>query len=407
MYPGLQAIDAIYQTITIPGVDVETQVSLANMIVALSKYEQIQKILIADDILLVILDLFVFTYMQDTASMASCSRFTAETKLDHRSHNPEDEAELTALRSALSATLWDISALKEFTAKYLPTSEVVERLISWLSTDEWQMQLCACSIFRNVASSDQSAIDMVVILKIHTLLIPLLVGSNNLQVLEEVVRFMKNLAVPAANKKELDVFESITLLWSKFDNPTLQYAVTSLVRQLLRGCFSNVHRCLEPSASFQNVSFASRLVELYSNTDDLATQTEIARAIVEMWRTANSGGSEEIRSQLFFVEKALREMSSSPEKMVKPVIATLVKSENPSLVTEGWFGLALMAGSDQLREAIQYALCHHSTKDVFQTTLSSQDPHSKDRDNARILADKLSKDPVSPSRHNNLTTETR
>ena len=392
-FPDTQAITIIYRTITIPGVDIETQYSLAKVIITLSTHEQIQKNLIADDKLLIFLDLFIFSYTQDGASSAYYSRSTSQ-KFHHRAQDPENEAQLTALRSELSARLWDISALIEFAVKYLPSSEFVQSLISWLSTDESQMQLCACSILRNVASSDRNAIDMVMTHKIHHLLIPLLDDISDLRVLEELLRLMKNLAVPAANKIWLEAFESVTMIWSRFESPTLHYAAASLVRQLLKGCFGNVRRFLGPTSA-KNDSHAFRFSQLYNNTNDLPTKTEIARAIVEMWRTANSGDSEKIPSQVLTMEKAMHEVNLSPDTIVKPVVAMLVKSENASLVTEGWFGLALMAGSEQLRETIYNALCEDTTKAVFQKTVSGQDVQSKDQDNARILADRLLKGPVS------------
>ena len=408
MYPNTEAIAVIYQAITIPGVDIETQASLANAIVAILKHEQIQKTLIEENKLLIVLDLFVFSYTQDAGSAEHCSRSTAGTKLYHPAQDPEDEAQLTALRSALSAQLWDMTTLTEFTAKYSAASEFVQNLILWLSVDEPQMQVCACSVLRNVASSDQNATDMVMNLKIHWLLISILDGSSNLQVLEETIRLMKNLAVPASNKKELQNFESITLLWSKFESPTLHYAAASLVRQLLRGCFHNVYHFLSPKISERNHSYAPRLLHLYSNTNDAAIKTEVARIVVEMWRTANIGDSEEVRSQVFRVEKAVRGVNLRRDEMVKPVVAMIVESENPSLVTEGWFGLALMAMSEEWGEAIYNALCGDSTKDVFKAAVSCQDAHSKNRDNARVLADRLLRHSVSlGTRHNQLPDHTR
>ena len=373
--------------------DIETQYSLANVIITLSTHAQVQKNLIADDQLLIFLDLFIFSYTQDAASSAYYSRSRSQ-KLQRRARDPENEAQLTVLRSELSARLWDISALVEFSDKYLPTSEFVQSLISWLSTDESQMQLCACSILRNVASSDRNATDMVMILKIHHLLIPLLDSLSDLQVLEELLRLMKNLAVPAANKTALEAFETITLLWSRFENPTLHYAAASLVRQLLKGCFGNVRQFLGPTSA-ENDSYAFRFSQLYNNTNDLTIKTEIARAIVEMWRTANSGDSQNILSQRLWIKKAMDEVLLSPDTTVKPVVAMLVMSENASLVTEGWFGLALMAGSERLQESIYNALSEDTTKAVFQKTVSGQNGQSKDRDNARILADRLLKGFVS------------
>ncbi|CAD6566316.1 MAG: hypothetical protein ASARMPREDX12_008176 [Alectoria sarmentosa] len=391
LYPNTQAVNVIYQTIATPGVDIETQISLANIIVTLLKHGQIQNGLIKDYKLSIILDLFVFSYTQDAASIEYHSRLNSEPKLYHPVQDPEDEARFAALRSALSAKLWDMTSLNEFTLKYLPASEFVQRLISWLSIDEPQMQICACSILRNVASSDQNATDMVMLLKVHWLFISILDDSSSLQVLEELLRLMKNLAVPAANKKELESFEKVTLLWSKFESPTLHYAVVRLVRQLLKGCFDNVHRFLRPNTPAENDSYASRLLHLYSNTHDPAIKTEIARTIVEIWRTANSGDSEEVRTQVLGVQKAAREVNLRPDEMVKPVVAMILESENPSLVTEGWFGLALMASSNEWGEVIYNELCGDGVKDVFEAAVSSEDAHSKDRDNARILADRLLK----------------
>lgn len=395
MYPGVQAITVIYQTITIPGVEIEIQVSLANAVVAILKHEQIQKTLVEDDRVSVILDLFVFSYTQDIASTEYDSRWTSESKLHHPAQDPEDEAQLTTLRSALSANLWDMTSLTEFTTKYLPGSEIVQRLISWLSIDEPQMQVCACSILRNVASSDQNATEMVMSLKIHKLSNSLLHDSSNIQVLEEFLRLMKNLAVPAANKKELGDFESVTLLWSKFKSSTLHYTAASLVRQLLRGYFENVHQFLTPNTAAKNNSYAARLLHLYSNTDDPAVKTEITRTIVEMWRTANSGDNDEVHSRMSNVKRAVREMNLRPDEMVKPVVAMILESENPSLVTEGWFGLALMASSKEWSEAIYNALCVDAAKGAFKEAVSNQDAHSKDRDNAQILVDRLMKYSVS------------
>lgn len=408
LYPNTQAITVTYQVIITPGVDIETQISLANAILALLEYEQIQKALIENDKVSTLLDLFVFSYTQDAANAEYQSSSTSESKLYHPAQDPEDEAQLTALRSALSARLWDITALTEFTVKYSPISEFVQRLIVWLSIDEPQMQVCACSILRNVASSDQNATNLVMTPKIHRLLTVLLDRSSNLQVLEELIRLMKNLAVPAANKKELQNFESVTLLWSKFQSPTLHYAAVSHVRQLLRGCFENVLRFLGQNTSAKNDSYASRLLQLYSNTNDPAIKTEVTRTIVELWRTTNSGDGEEVCSQGFLMEKAVREVNLQPDEMIQPVVAIIVESENPSLVTEGWFGLALMASSQQLGEAIYNALCGGANKGIFKAAVSNQEAHSKDRDNARILADRLLKHSVRPApRHNQLSDHTR
>lgn len=407
LYPAAQEITAIYQTITIPGVDIETQVSLANAIVVLLKHEQIQKNLIEDDSFLTILDLYVFSYTQDTVIAERYSGSTFEWKLHQPDQDPEDEVLLTDLRSALSARLWDMTALMEFTTKYSPRSEFVQRLISWLSIEEPQMQVCACSILRNVASSDQNSIEMVMSLKIVWLSKSLLDHCENLQVLEELTRLMKNLAVPAANKKVLENFESITSLWSKFESPTLHYAAASLVRQLLRGCFANGQQFLTANTAAEHNSYVSRLIQLYSNTGDSAVKTEVARTLVEIWRAANSGDSEDVLSQVSGVERAVRESNLHPDQMVKPVVAMIVDSENPSLVTEGWFGLALMGRSEEWGQAIYNALCVDAAKDAFQAAMSNKDAHSKDRDNAQILADRLLKHNVNlDSLHNQLHHQT-
>lgn len=387
------SVAGICDTILSHNLEVEDQVSLGNAIVAILKHEHFQQLSIMHDHIMAILDLYVFTYTQDPKAVES-SGLLAPNLVHRPTLDAEDETQLSALRSALAAALWDISSLTEFSERYPPTSSLVETIVSWISIPEPQMQLCACSILRNISCSDRTSIQMVHDLHVQKPVSYILKDATNLQILEEALRLLKNLALPAQNKPAISStlsLDIITSLWSKFKSPTIQYAAISLTRHLLRGCCSNVRQFLTSETNARerlNNTSVSRLVALYESVDDPAIRTEVVRTVVEVFRTLRAETSAPKTSLL---ETGAYLTALWRANIAKPVVAMILESKNASLMTEGWFGLSLMASSKEGSDAVYEALCGQNSLAVFRATLSSQESQSRDRDNARILADKLVK----------------
>ncbi|MCJ1450268.1 hypothetical protein MMC28_000597 [Mycoblastus sanguinarius] len=352
--------------------DFDDQESLGNAVVALLKYERFQNLIISQDGVFAILAVFLFSYQQTKVTPLN---LTTIANLVHQVQGPEKEEKLSALRDELSRRLWDVAELPAFTSKYPLNSDVIQFLVSWLSAGEPQILLCACYVLRTVACSDEASYQMVYQIGLHQLLIAILGRPPDPRVLLEALRFLKNLAIPSRNKEVIaaaGVFYSITPLYTTLDIPTIHCAAVILTRQLLSGDIANVKR-------FWGVdTHMLGLISLFETTTDLSVKLEIGRTVVEIWRTTHKYAETEGRYPDLSVVK----------QVVKPVVTMITESNNPSLVTEGWFGLNLIADVGGY-QPVYDAFCEEKAFRAFRAAVHSPDKTSKDWENAQLLAEKL------------------
>lgn len=226
--------------------------------------------------------------------------------------DPDDAAQLKALRNAFIPVLADISALPDF----IPGSAqggssilqlpVFQTLQSWLHgpPQHANLQTAACLALGNLARSDAACITFVHDAQIHTPLINLLqrctAGDtpHNAQLTHAVLSFLKNLAIPAVNKPLLGrLLESNMLpkLWSTWGDsqPQTQFAAVSLARLLLVGCPPNVRRLCaplsaDPDSPAHDRSNLHLLTALFERSDAEPTKMEVARAVATVCRILHS-----------------------------------------------------------------------------------------------------------------------
>ena len=386
-----------------PDLEVSNQVSLATAIVALLKHEHFQSLAIMQDDLKSILALILSSYMQDPANVTESGELI-DMSVVHKEQGTEDEELLSSMRRSLSGSLWDLSSLPEFATRYLFNPhcnyDCLSVMFSWLQTSEPQMQLCACYVFRNLASSDKACGMLVHKGKIHIPLINILESSSDLPVLGEALRLLKNLALPTENKPFIGsatVTDSIMRCWSRLSSPTLHQAAVGLFRVLLRGCPSNIvhflglHSARDGFATSTDGSLY-RLWSLYKSSTDLAIKVEVARTVVEIWRTAHKEAPESVSSITEGTIERARRMNAN---IAEPVVMMIVESNNASLVTEGWFGLTLIASSKDGSEIVSEALSAQKAWELLVETVMSQKVGPENRANSKLLLDKLRKHHVS------------
>lgn len=226
--------------------------------------------------------------------------------------DPDDAAQLKALRNAFIPVLADISALPDF----IPGSAqggtsilqlpVFQTLQSWLHgpPQHANLQTAACLALGNLARSDAACITFVRDAQIHTPLINLLqrctAGDTpqNAQLTHAVLSFLKNLAIPAVNKPLLGrLLESNMLpkLWTTWGDsqPQTQFAAVSLARLLLVGCPPNVRRLCaplsaDPDSPAHDRSNLHLLTALFERSDAEPTKMEVARAVATVCRILHS-----------------------------------------------------------------------------------------------------------------------
>lgn len=260
------------------------------------------------------------------------------------------------------------------------------------------MQLCACSIFRNLTVSHQATSDLIRQTHINHPLIDTMRNSSDVQVLEEALRLYRNLAVHPDYKimlAENEAIDAITVLWSKHPVQIVQYAAARVIWQLLTGESFNVKQFLtmKPQQAEDLKSsntYIARLMDLDANTVDLGTKMEVAQIVVAMWRAGTQGAAP------INMDDAIHQAGAVGINIAKPVMAMITDSENPSLVTQGWLGLALMAGTEEGSIAVANTLCDAENLNVLRTTLleEGREALSKDSNNASILLRLLKKNHV-------------
>ncbi|KAK2599775.1 hypothetical protein N8I77_011501 [Diaporthe amygdali] len=270
------------------------------------------------------------------SNLASVPLFLEAFSMSHTSFDPSDAADpdaatqLKQVRSAFVPVLADISALPGFIPVPAPDNAqpppllqhpVFQTLQGWLrsSAEHATLQSAACLALGNVARSDATCETLVGSGAIHEPLIDLLTrctgGSGttttasppNAQLTHAVLSFLKNLAIPAANKPALGRLLEPGLLpklWSTWGDaqPQSQFAAVSLGRLLLVGCAANAARLVaplgrdaEPSGPVQTSLHV--LLSLFQRSDAEPTKTEVARAVANVCRTLHSAPVESVLSE--------------------------------------------------------------------------------------------------------------
>jgi len=377
------AVEVIYTKMRSQKLTLDEETTMSNAIFALLEHERYRKLAIERDFVPLLMTLMADTYYMDFE----------ETPVDQTTGLEIPSLELRELmgqiRSNLSKRLWDISDLPEFTGKYPPNGKLVDTFCTWLSKPKAEMQICACSVLRNVAHSEQTSMlflaDAVMESRMKSLL-GLLRGQTNFQVALEGLRLLKNLAFPETNKFALThgqaTLELVMSLCSRIKNLSIRCAAVATVRTLLTGSFTNVKKFLWKGNSWAPTYYFPRLLTLNWEHEDLSFRMEVAQLIGQIWRVAHKeNGLVETK----ITDEAIRQAQGAYRNVAEPICALITDSKNPSLVTQGWLGLYLMAISKRGADEI-YDFIHKSPTDqLFGDTIAALEAGSKDQDNAISL----------------------
>lgn len=328
-----------------------------NAIVIFLKLERFQKILIARDLVTIPLLIIIRSFSPQAPALPLLSVANLNTLV----RDPEEEEQLSAVRSALIRALSDVSAVPEFGRQYPIGSSLFDSLLGWLSSSGVHFQICSCIILGNLARSDTVCSSMIQDLHLHQILATLLKESSDLQVLHSVLGFLRNLALPIGNKDPMGaagMFEAISRIWSMEFNVQLQYAAVGLTRQLLNGSIANVQRLLnplslDPDSPAHEKTYLSLLLSLFEKTDQTPTKLEIARIIAAIWRCLNVADQPLENDD---IDSIIHKLFSKHQNVLTPLAMMVSQSQWPVLRSEGWFALALMARSNEGTAAINRVL---------------------------------------------------
>ncbi|KAF7116556.1 hypothetical protein CNMCM5793_005037 [Aspergillus hiratsukae] len=316
-----------------------------------------------------------------------------------------DTQTLAQLQLKINQTLSEISASPKFTEVYPLESPLVQTLIDWLASTEDQLQICSCVMLGNLARSDAVCEVMVREMSIHTMLISILRSDARGAVLHSALGILKNLAIAGDNRQclgDAGIIPAVSRLWSYETVPQVQFAATSIVRQVIISSTANISRLLElaptgEDSSTSGQTYLSLLLSLCEKTDSTPIKTEVGRIVASICRTVVPKSREQDSEASTLLER----LFTMHESVALPVGAMIAQSQWPVVRSEGWFALALMASSRHGTAAVIDCLHKLDLYPLLEETMSAPVSDSadeadklksaKDRDNIVVLIQELLK----------------
>ncbi|KYK60246.1 hypothetical protein DCS_01383 [Drechmeria coniospora] len=298
------------------------------------------------------------------------------------SDDPDTVTELKKLRTALLATLADLTGNDSFESHYPLTSDVPQSFLDWIRATSPPLQAAACLALGNISRSDQVSIALVDKHSVHLPLISLLSSPSvtDTQLLHLALSFLKNLAIPAQNKARLGKLlerSCVPRICNLDTLPQVQFAAISLIRLLLLNCAENPTR-LEASRSI------AALCRVLHSTTPLAN-------VLPGWKEVNLCASDDPGLS----GPSLRQQQSCPgqtddgkrrsvfykkHNFRGPLSFLIAQEKWPTLRSEAWFVLALMSRSDDGAAVIANLLEIHTVLMALSMTITG-------REEAESLAD--------------------
>ncbi|KAL4888546.1 armadillo-type protein [Aspergillus ambiguus] len=307
----------------------------------------------------------------------------------------EDIQALSQLRLKLNQTLAEVSASPLFADIYPVGSPLSHTLKTWLTSTQDHLQICACVMLGNLARSDEVCARMVHDLHIHKDLIHILNSDARGAVLHAALGFLKNLAIAGDNKLALgaaDIIPAIARLWSYETIPEVQFAATTIARQLILASIENIARLLDTAPADTNndddgsshQTYLSLLLVLSRKTDAAPIKTEIGRIVASICRTVvpkSRDGDAAARSLLdclFRVHDAI----------ATPLADMITQTEWPVVRSEGWFAMALMASEDRGAVVVAQCLQMQNLLPMIEEALGGTPAEAADAEKLRLTKDR-------------------
>ncbi|KZZ99423.1 Armadillo-type fold protein [Moelleriella libera RCEF 2490] len=371
--------------------DLATFTAISGVAVAYLASEVFQARLISDNQVPLLLDAFY---------LAHCWFDDTET-LDGDEEEGEDSlaAQLKRLRTSLLSALADVSGNDAFATAYALSDTVPQTFLAWVRTGSNGLRSAACLALGNISRSDETSRALIDIYHVQVPLLHVLTDPSvtDSQLLHAACSFLKNLAIPAANKCKLqDLLRpgAIPRLYALDTSPQVQFAAVSLTRQLLLNCPTNVTEfCAVVSTAedghgtardtpVDNPQAAGRtgaadIVALFGRSDAEPTKLEAARCIAAICKFPHCSPPSSTSSTSTSLLTALPTPVTDDDARAtaiafytthpvhEPLRFLITQKKWPSLRSEAWFVFALMARSTTGARAVSVILDNSLAQDAL------------------------------------------
>ncbi|KFG80183.1 hypothetical protein MANI_013169 [Metarhizium anisopliae] len=300
--------------------------------------------------------------------------------------------QLKQLRTSLLSTLADISGNDAFATAYPLSDAVPQSFLAWIRGNNPFLQSAGCLALGNLSRSDKTSIALVDTYGAHEPLVRLLSNSavTETQLLHAACSFLKNLAIPTANKpqlKDLLLPHCVPRIYSLDTLPQIQFAAVSLTRLLLLNCPSNVRQICASTdtatsdASVRQLSSASGIISLFRRLDAEPTKLEAARCVAGICRVLHSSPVSEVLENLGSNDNTDESKLSNFYKehhVEDPLRFLITQGKWPSLRSEAWFVFALMSRSESGARVVLSVLGDKAAENALIETITGQEPENKE-----------------------------
>ncbi|KAK8121144.1 hypothetical protein PG999_005264 [Apiospora kogelbergensis] len=302
--------------------------------------------------------------------------------------DPDDAEQLKKILSIFPQALADLSAVPQFVASAPIGSPEQAVLQQWLAASSSpKLQSAACLALGNVARSDETCLAFVQQAAVHAPLAAIVADAAvvDAQLLHGAVSFLKNLAIPAANKAALGAANlldpgALPRVWAMDAQVQVQFVAVSLARLLMISCPENVRRvCAGREEDGATTTLLQQLVAVFKRSDQEPTKTEAARAVAAVLRVLHS--SPDVPSILSpsssttdgSTEGLLSAFYAAHDAIPEALAYLGIQKKFPVLRSELWFVLALMSRSPAGAECCTDALRQTELTRALLETVTGRD----------------------------------
>ncbi|KAI0601227.1 armadillo-type protein [Biscogniauxia sp. FL1348] len=290
--------------------------------------------------------------------------------LDTSEADTDDQEELKQVQLAFIQTFAELSGNDLFAPLCPLDGPEAHMLQAWISTPKAPLQSAACLVLGNIARADNICTSLVQDVRVHEPLVALLRDPSHdtdPQLLHSVLGFLKNLAIPAANKPVLAAAglldggprAALPRIWAFDVQPQIQFDAASLARMLLVHCPETVHLvCAPPATSDEEFkSPLQLLMDLHARSDQEPTKMETARAAAMVFRVLHSGSlSDDVASQSTALPPLQEFYKTYHPTLTNALVYLGMQDKFPALRSEFLFVFALMARSPEGARVVAQSL---------------------------------------------------
>lgn len=306
---------------------------------------------------------------------------------------------MTMVRQSLFKTIYDVSALAEFAARYAKVSECprlvsscIDALCNVSNMRQTKVSVgvipatSACVVLANLTKSKDFALFLVQHRKVHLAIGLILRQREDSTTVFPALALLDRLAIPPENKVAIvdgGIISELLRFVNDFDvQPMVRREAVSVMRKAIIGFPKHVSAIGVGIAANGGTRTNGQLLErtpeqsgllaalnLFRRTGDGDIKTEVGRLVVEVCRTLRHS----TRGQSELAEGAVRQALGGADDIASPISYLTIHGPSQQVRGEGWFGLAALSTWEYGRPFVMDCLADEALQKEMEKALEGSE----------------------------------